>query len=229
MTEPTSYTKVFDSATDALSDLFDGATVLISGHNGAGVPESLIRAVIESSVRDLICVCQGAWPHSPESVGLADLVESGKVSKLITPQGFDPIRPGPVKQVWEDGQLQVEIVPQGVLAEQLRAGGAGLGGVFIPDGVGTRFQDGREVRRFNGREYVFREAIRADFALLRAAAADFVGNLTYRGTQRNWNPPMAMAARISVAEVDEIFEPGSIDPELVITPGIFVNRIVQTL
>lgn len=229
MTEPVSYTKVFDSPAVALSDLFDGASILISGHNGTGVPESLIRAVIASSVSGLTCVCQGAWPHGPESADLADLAESGKVSKLITPQGFDPTRPGPVKQSWEDGRLQVEIVPQGVLAEQLRAGGAGLGGVFIPEGVGTRFQDGQEVRIFNGREHIFRPAIRADFALLRADAADLVGNLTYQGTQRNWNPVMAMAARISVAEVDEIFEPGGIDPELVVTPGIFVDRIVQTL
>ena len=229
MTEQASYTKVFDSPAAALRDLFDGATVLISGHNGMGVPESLIRAMIASPVNNLTCVCQGAWPHGAESVDLADLVESGKVSRLITPQGFGPDRPGAVKQSWEAGKLQIEIVPQGVLAEQLRAGGAGLGGVFVPEGVGTRFQDGREVRSFNGREYIFREAIRADFALLRADAADFAGNLTYRGTQRNWNLPMAMAARISIAEVDEIFEPGRIDPELVITPGIFVNRIVQTL
>ena len=229
MTEQASFTKVFDSPAAALSGLSDGATLLISGQNGIGVPESLIRAVIESPARDLTCISQGAWPHGAESVGLADLVESGKVSKLITSLGFSPNQPGPVKQLWEAGQLQVEIVPQGVLAEQLRAGGAGLGGVFIPDGVGTRFQDGQELRKFNGRDHIFREAIRADFALLRADAADLVGNLTYRGTQRNWNPPMAMAARISIAEVDEIFEPGGIDPELVITPGIFVNRIVQTL
>ena len=229
MTDQASYTKVFDNPAAALNGLSDGATLLISGHNGVGVPESLIRAVIESPVRDLTCICQGAWPHRADSVDLSELVASGKVSKLITSQGFDPDRPGAVKQAWETGQLQVEIVPQGVLAEQLRAGGAGLGGVFIPDGVGTRFQDGRETRSFNGQDYIFREAIRADFALLRADAADLVGNLTYRGIQRNWNPPMAMAARVSVAEVDEIFEPGGIDPELVITPGIFVDRIVQTL
>ena len=229
MTESTAYTKVFDSPAAALDGLFDGATLLISGHRGVGVPESLLRAVIESSVHDLTCICHGAWPHGDDSVDLDDLVKAGRVSKLITPHGFDPDRPGAVRSLWESGELRVEIVPQGVLAEQLRAGGAGLGGVFIPDGIGTRFQDGQEVRRFNGRDYIFREAIHADFALLRADSADLFGNLTYRGSQRNWNPPMAMAARISVAEVDEIFEPGGIDPELVITPGIFVNRVVQTL
>ena len=125
--------------------------------------------------------------------------------------------------------MEIEVVPQGVLAERLRAGGAGLGGVFLPTGVGTRFQEGKEVRPFEGADHVFEPALRADFALLRSHTADTLGNLVYRDTQRNWNPVMAMAATISIAEVDQICERGDLDPELVITPGIFVNRIVQTV
>ena len=229
MNKAETFSKVFENPEAALEGLSSGSTVVIAGYTGVGVPESLIRAMIKAPVRELTCVCQGAWPHGPESVDVADLVAAGKVRKLITPLGFDPAQPGVVKELWESGQLEIEAVPQGVLAELLRAGGAGLGGVFIPDGMGTRFEDNREVRNFDGRDYIFWEAIRADFALLRASVSDTVGNLVYRGSQRNWNPPMAMSARISIAEVDQIFEPGGIDPELVITPGIFVNRVVQTV
>ena len=229
MNAPAIYSKVFESPAAALEGISSGTTVLLSGYAGVGVPESLIRAVIQTPVQGLTCVCQGAWPHGPESVDLAELVAAGKVGKLITPQGFDPAQGGVVKDLWEAGQLEIEIVPQGILAEQLRAGGAGLGGVFIPEGVGTRFQHGEEVRSFEGRDYIFKVGIRADFAFLRADAADTVGNLVYLGSQRNWNPPMAMSARITIAEVDQIFEPGGIDPELVVTPGIFVNRVVQTV
>ena len=130
---------------------------------------------------------------------------------------------------WSSGELDIEVVPQGVLAERLRAGGAGLGGIFLPTSAGTRFAEGREVRRFGERDHVLEPALHADFALLRARAADSLGNLVYRDTNRNWNPVMATAAKVSIVEVDEIFEPGGLDPECVITPGIFVNRIVQTL
>ena len=123
----------------------------------------------------------------------------------------------------------MEIIPQGVLAERIRAGGAGLGGVFLPGAADARFNKGKEVASIGGRDHVFEQPLRADFALLRARAADTMGNLVYQATQRNWNPVMAMSARVSVVEVDEIFEPGGLDPELVITPGIFVDRIVQTV
>lgn len=121
------------------------------------------------------------------------------------------------------------MAPQGVLAERLRAAGAGLGGVFLPAGEGARFSEDQERRTFFGQDYLFQPALHADFALLRAHGADTVGNLVYRATQRNWNPAMAMAAEVSIVEADEIFEPGGLDPELVITPGIFVNRVVQAI
>jgi 3-oxoacid CoA-transferase A subunit len=131
-----------------------------------------------------------------------------------------------VKRRWESGDLEVEVIPQGTLAERLRAGGAGIGGVFIPVGAGTRFAEGRETREINGAVCLFEPALKADFALLSATAADSLGNLVFRGSQRGWNQTMAAAARISVAEAGAIGEPGSIDPELVTTPGIFVNRVV---
>lgn len=238
--------KVYPSPQAALEDVFEGAVVLVAGFAGAGCPEGLLRALRATGVGNLTCVCQGTWSGSPDmpaststpasgpddaSKGVADLVASGQVRKLVCPKPFYLGRGGPVEARWRSAELEIETVPQGVLAEALRAGGAGLGGVFLPTGAPTQsgFQDGREVRRFGMRDYVFQPALRGDFALLRASAADTLGNLVYRGTQRNWNPVMAMAARVTIVEVDEVHEPGGLDPEVIITPGIFVKRIVQTL
>ena len=131
-----------------------------------------------------------------------------------------------MKELWESGELELDVVPQGVLAERLRAGGAGIGGVFLPTGAGTRFAEGKETRPFDGKEHVLEFALKADFALLRAKTADTLGNLEYQGTSRNWNPTMAMAAAVVVAEVDRVLEPGGIDTEVVITQAIFVDRLV---
>lgn len=227
---------VFESPGAAVADVFDAAVVLIAGFAGCGWPESLIRALSARGVGDLTIVCHAAWPApsaapgSGQTIGgIEGLVAAGRVRKLISALPFYPGYGGTVEERWQSGELEIEVVPQGVLAERLRAGGAGLGGVYLPAGVGTRFGEGREVRRFGGRDHLFEPALRADFALLRAHAADTLGNLVYRSTQRNWNPVMAMAARISIAEVDEIHEPGGLDPEVVITPGIFVRRVVQTV
>ena len=133
---------------------------------------------------------------------------------------------GDVKDRWEAGDLELEVQPTGVLTERIRAGGAGIGGLFLPTGAGTRFAEGREVRSINGRDHVYQTAIKADFALIRASSADTLGNLVYTGTQRNWNPIMAMAARIAIAEVDRVVERGDLDPEVIITPAIFVQRLV---
>ena len=221
--------KVYPSLEASLDDITDGASVLIAGFARGGWPEGLLRALRAKGVGGLTCICQGAWPHQPETLDVAELVASGQVRKLISPQAFYPGNGGSVEKRWESGDLEIEVVPTGVLAERLRAGGAGLGGIFLPTGVGTRFQEGKELRSFGGRDYVFESALRADYALLRAGAADTMGNLVYAGSRRNWNPVMAMAAGISIAEVDQIFEPGGLDPEIVVTPGIFVNRIVQTV
>lgn len=218
--------KVYGDARAALADLSDGASLLIAGFAGHGEPEGLLEGVIASGVRGLTVISQGAGAPDSGRTDLSRLVEAGAVRKLISPLPFHPRQGGPVPEKWEAGQLELEVQPAGILTERIRAGGAGIGGLFLPTGAGTRFAEGRETRNIDGREHIFQPALKADFALLRAAAADILGNLVYAGTHRNWNPIMAMAARVSVAEVDEIREPGGLDPELVITPAIFVQRIV---
>jgi 3-oxoadipate CoA-transferase alpha subunit len=229
---------VYPSPEAAVADIFDGAVVLIAGFAASGWPDNLLKALQGSPVQGLTLVFQGLWHdfrgQDRTGEGLTGLISCGKVSKLISPLPYYPLdngagRGGLVEDRWRSGGLEIQAVPQGVLAERLRAGGAGLGGVFIPSGSGTRFAEGKEVRSFGGRNHVFEPALRADFALLRGHRADTLGNLVYQATDRNWNPSMAMAAAVSIAEVDEIVEPGEVDPELVITPGIFVNRIVQSL
>ena len=222
----TSLNKVYDSAQAALTGIGDGASLLIGGFAGHGESESLLEAVIATGIRGLTVISQGAGAPDSGRTDLNRLIESGAVSRLISPLPFDPRRGGPVKERWEAGELELEVLPVGTLTERIRAGGAGIGGLFLPAGVGTRFAEGREVREIDGLPHVFQPALKADFALLRASAADTLGNLVYAGTQRNWNPIMAMAARVSVAEVDEIVEPGGLDPERVITPAIFIQRIV---
>ena len=218
--------KIYDSPQTALAGLSDGASLLIAGLAGHGEPEALLEAVIASGVRGLTVISQGAGTPDSGRASLNRLVEAGAVQKLISPLPFHPRRGGPVKEMWEAGELALEVQPAGILIERIRAGGAGIGGLFLPAGAGTRFAEGREARVIDGRQHIFQPALKADFALLRASVADTLGNLVYTGTQRNWNPIMAMAATVSVAEVDEIREPGGIDPELVITPAIFVQRIV---
>ena len=224
--DPSRQGKLFASALAALEGITDGASVLIAGSAGRGAPDLLLRGLAETGAVGLTLVCQGAWPQAPGGFGVADLVAGGQVRKMVSPLPFDPDNGGPVKELWEAGELELEIVPQGVLAERLRAGGAGIGGVFLPTGAGTRFAEGKEVRRFHGRDHILETALKADFALLKAQAADTLGNLVYRGTGRNWNPTMAMAAAVTVAEVDEVLEPGGLDPELVITQAIFIDRLV---
>lgn len=222
--------KVFSSAQTALADMQEGAVVLIGGFGSHGVPETLLRALQERGVGGLTVICQsagGGWPDVPGAFGLSQLVANGQVRRLISPLPVYPGPEGPVQTRWQSGELEIEVVPMGTLAERLRAGGAGLGGFFLPTGVGTRFQLGKERQRFGGRDCILELPLHADFALLRAHAADHLGNLVYRGAQRNWNPVMAMAAAISIAEVDQIHEPGGLSPEAVITPGIYVHRIVK--
>ncbi len=222
----TSMNKVYASARHALTGLSDGASLLVGGYAGHEEPETLIEAVIASGARGLTVVCQGAGAPDSGRSDLNRLVETGAVRKLISPLPFNPRSGGPVRERWESGDLELEVQPVGVLTERIRAGGAGIGGLFLPTGAGTRFAEGREVRQINGREHVFQPALKADFALLRATVADALGNLVYSGTQRNWNPIMAMAAGISVAEVDQVVETGGLNPEMVITPAIFVRRLV---
>ena len=226
------FRKQYDSAAAAITDLGDGATVLIGGVGPGGEPAGLLDALLASGVHGLTSVCDfgdADGGDGAESVRMGQLVEAGVISRLITPAapGVDG---GMVRQRWESGELAAEMVPRGALAERLRAAGAGIGGVFVPAAsVGSDGGNGGtelETRTINGVECVLLPPLRADFALLRADCADTMGNLAYRGAQRGWNAVMAAAARITIVEADTIGEPGTIDPELVITPGIYVNRIV---
>jgi 3-oxoadipate CoA-transferase alpha subunit len=155
-------------------------------------------------------------------------VANGQLKKLVSALPFDPTDRGIIRNAWQTGQLEFEIVPQGTLAERLRAAGAGLGGVFISTGVGTRFAEGKEVRAFDQRNCILELPLKADFALFKAETADSLGNVVYRGAGRNWGPVMAMAATVSIAEADRVCDPGGIDPEAVISSGIFVNRVVRS-
>ena len=226
--------KVYPSPEEALADVFDGATILVGGVVGTGLPENLLRALSNGGARGLTLVYSAGAGSISSTAGnssgkssIESLVIEGRVSRIISPMPFPPNAGGQIEYSWRQGEIQIEILPQGVLAERLRAGGAGLGGVFLPTGLGTRFQEGRESREIDGKSYLLETPLKADFALLKARAADTFGSLVYQGSGRNWCPVMAMAARIGVAEVERIYEPGGLDPEAVVTPGIFVNRLVE--
>lgn len=216
--------KLYDSAAAAVTDIHDGAIVLLGGVSGANAPVGLLNALADRAVRNLTCVCDSTYYGAD---AFYRLVAAGCVSRIISPAPFGPGRDDVVQNLWRSGHLTVEVVPWGTLAERMRSAGAGIGGVYLPVGIGTRFAEGKEVRVVNGVECVFEPPLRGDFALIRAARADSVGNLVYAGAQRGWNSAVVSAARVAVAEVDQVVEPGGIDPELVITPGIFVNRITQ--
>lgn len=218
------FSKLYDSAAAAVADIPDGATVSIGGASGINAPAGLLTALAERNARDLTCVCDSNY-YGAEA--LHRLVAAGCVSRIISPAPFGPEEPDVIHDFWRAGDLIVEVVPWGTLAERMRSAGAGIGGVFLPVGIGTRFAEGKETRVINGIECVFEPPLHADFALLRASRADGVGNLVYAGPQRGWNSAVVSAARVAIAEVDEIVEPGDIDPERVITPGIFVNRVVR--
>lgn len=219
------FSKLYDSAQAAVADIPDGATVLLGGVAGANAPAGLLSALASRNVRDLTCVCDSTY-YGAEA--LHRLVAVGCVSRIVSPAPFGPGKEDVIQDLWRSGDLAVEVVPWGTLAERMRSAGAGIGGVFLPVGIGTRFAEGKETRVVNGVECVFEPPLRGDFALIRASRADGVGNLVYAGAQRGWNSTVVSAARVAIAEVNQVVEPGSIDPELVITPGIFVNRIVQT-
>lgn len=217
--------KVYSSAPAALSDVPEGATILISGFAGFGIPRNLVDALAANGVRGLTIIsCDGAMPGLAAKI--SQLVANGQVAKLISPLPFPPGSGGIIEERWQSGQLDVEVVPQGILVERLRAGGAGIGGVFLPTAAGTRFADGKERRTFPQGDAVLELPLRADYALIEVSVADTLGNAIYNASARNAAPVMAMAARITVAQAGRIVEPGQLDPEAVISPGIFVNRIV---
>jgi 3-oxoacid CoA-transferase len=217
--------KVVSSAREAVRDIPDGAAIVIGGFGVIqGWPINLLSALREQGARALTLIFNspGVGPLSPQM-----LAESGQIRKLIATYAAYPTTRTPVEDRLKDGTIALELVPQGTLVERLRAGGAGLAAFYTPTGVGTDIAKGKEERTFNGRRYILETALRGDFAFIRAAKADRHGNLVYRRGSRNFNPVFATAATVTIAEVNEIVEPGEIDPETVVTPGIFVDRVVR--
>ena len=229
--------KVAKSFSEAVSDIPDGAMLMIDGFAGpGGTPQNLIRALRDHGARDLTIVSNTAGLASvigfgtipgtrPIDIGV--LIDNEQVKKVIAsyPVSPSPSRPTSFERAYREGKVDLEVVPQGTLAERIRAGGAGIPAFYTPTSVGTLLAEGKETRVFDGREYVMEMGITADFALLRAHVADTLGNVTYRGTSRNFNAVMATAARVTVLEVDEIVEPGALDANSIHTPGIYVKRI----
>jgi 3-oxoadipate CoA-transferase alpha subunit len=215
--------KTVRTLADAVAGVKDGATVLIAGFGGAGQPIELVHALIEQGARDLTVVANNAGNGE---IGIAALLATGRVRKLICsfPRAAD-------SQVFDglyrSGKLELELVPQGNLAERMRAAGAGIGAFFTPTGFGTELGKGKETRRIDGRDYVLEHPIHGDIALIKAERADRWGNLVFRKAARNFNPVMATAAACTVVQTSEIVALGALDPESIVTPGIFVKRVVQ--
>ena len=215
--------KVRRSAAEALADVKDGATILIGGFGTAGMPFGLVDALIEQGSRNLTVVANNAGNGD---TGLAALLKLGRVRKIMCsfPRQSDS---WVFDELYRAGKIELEVVPQGNLAERMRAAGAGIGAFFCPTGYGTQLAGDRETRRINGRDYVLEYPIHGDVALIKALKSDRWGNLIYRKTARNFAPVMATAAKTTVVEVSEVVELGSLDPEAIITPGIFIKHVVQ--
>ena len=215
--------KIVASLADAVADVPDFATVMIGGFGTAGLPDGLIAALIKQGAKGLTIVNNNAGNGD---TGLAALLAAGRVRKIICsfPRQTDSWH---FDRLYRAGQIELELVPQGNLAERIRAAGAGIGGFFTPTGYGTDLARGKETRLIDGRMQVLESPIHADFAFIKAERGDRWGNLTYRMTGRNFGPVMAMAARVTVATVHEVVALGALDPETVVTPGLFVQRVVQ--
>lgn len=215
--------KQLDSPAAALRDVPDGATVMIGGFGTAGLPDELIRALLDQGARELVVVNNNAGNGD---TGLAALLAAGRVRKIICsfPRQADSHH---FDALYRSGRIELELVPQGNLAERIRAAGAGIGAFFTPTGYGTALAEGKETRIIDGRGQVLEYPIHADFALIKAECGDRWGNLSYRMTARNFGPIMAMAAKTTVASVHELLPLGGLDPEQIVTPGIFVQRLVK--
>ena len=214
--------KIVESAAAAVADVKDGATVMIGGFGTAGLPDELIAALMDQGARDLVVVNNNAGNGD---TGLAALLGAGRVRKIICsfPRQVDSWH---FDKLYREGRIELELVPQGNLAERIRAAGAGIGAFFTPTGYGTILAEGKETREIGGRMQVLEYAIHADVALIKAERGDRWGNLTYRMTARNFGPIMATAAKCTIATVHEVVELGALDPETVVTQGLFVQRVV---
>ncbi len=213
--------KIVANADIAVQDVFDGATITLGGFGVCGIPENCIAALVKLGVKNLTCVSNNA---GVDDFGLGLLLQKRQIKKMISSYvGENKL----FEQLVLSGEVELEATPQGTLAEKLRAGGAGIPAFFTPTGVGTVVATGKEVRVYNGHNYILEESITTDFAIVKAWKGDALGNLVFRKTARNFNPIAATAGRITIAEVEELVPVGSIDPDMVHTPGIYVKRIFQ--
>jgi len=213
--------KLFSSAADAVSDVRDGAVIMSGGFGLCGNPENLILALLERGTRDLTIVSNNC---GTDDHGLGVLLNARQIRKMVSSYVGENKE---FERQFLSGELEVELVPQGTLAERIRAGGAGIGGFFTPTGYGTKAAEGKEVREIDGKHYVFEKPLTADFAIVRAHKADRWGNCTFRKTARNFSPMMCMAARTTIVEAEEIVELGELDPDQVHVPGVFVQRVIH--
>lgn len=213
--------KVVASAEEALRDVFDGATIMVGGFGLCGMPENLIRALARKGTKNLTTISNNA---GVDGLGMGLLLANGQIRRHIgTYVGENKL----LEQMVLDGRVQLDLVPQGTFSERIRAGGAGIAAFFTPTGFGTVVAEGKETRQFDGRMYVMERALQADFALVKAWKGDQWGNLVYRKTARNFNPMMATAAKVTIAEVEHLVAPGELDPDMVHTPSVYVKRIFQ--
>jgi len=215
--------KIVQTMAEAMAGVPDGAVVLIGGFGSIGQPNALIDGLIEQGAKDLTVVSNNVGVGR---VGLARLLDTGRVRKIMCsyPRTVDPVV---FEALYRAGRIELEVLPQGTMAERMRAAGAGIPAFFTPTAVGTRLGAGKEQREFNGRPYLLEEALPGDVALIEAWEGDRWGNLTYRSSARNFNPVMAMAAKLTIAQAQHIVELGALDPDKVGTPGIYVNRVVH--
>lgn len=213
--------KVVANADEAIQDVFDGASIMVGGFGLCGNPENLIRALAKKGVKNLTTISNNA---GVDGFGIGLLLGNGQIRKHIgTYVGENKL----LEKMVLDGTVELDLVPQGTFSERIRAGGAGIPAFFTPTGVGTMVAEGKEAREFEGRTYIMEHALKADFAFVKAWKGDKWGNLVYRKTARNFNPMMATAAKVTIAEVEHLVEPGELDPDIVHTPSVFVKRIFQ--
>jgi len=213
--------KVVGSADEAVRDVFDGATIMVGGFGLCGIPENLIRALVRKGTKNLTTISNNV---GVDGLGMGLLLAAGQIRKHIgTYVGENKL----LEQMVLEGRIELDLVPQGTFSERIRAGGAGIPAFYTPTGVGTVVAKDKETREFDGRLFLMEHALKADFGLVKAWKGDKWGNLVYRKTARNFNPMMATAARVTIAEVEHLVEPGELEPDMVHTPSVFVNRIFQ--
>ena len=213
--------KVYDNATDAIEGVKDNMTLMVGGFGLCGIPENAISALVESGVKGLTCISNNA---GVDDFGLGLLLQKKQIKKMVSSYVGENAE---FERQMLSGELEVDLIPQGSLAERCRAGGAGIPAFYTPAGYGTEVAEGKEVKVFNGKPHILESALTAEFAFVKAWKGDKYGNLIFKGSARNFNPVMAMAGKITVAEVEHLVEPGELDPNFIHIPGVFVQRIFE--